>query len=106
MLSPSATESIYLTNVTSFLNEKIYGKVKNVLDQQAKKTKTQHTSNIFHDYKRYNYLPFNLLREVSADEVMLFKNCLIRTRKNEKVTLKNKLAVNRQLIELLGIFGA
>ena len=106
-LSSDKTEGIYLCSVKNLLTSEIYEKLKDILVKMAGKTETQHSANIFYDYKRYDYLPFNLLRELSDTEIKIFgKQCLIKTRKNEKIKIKPKLQINRQLVELLGIFGA
>ncbi|MBU1045804.1 hypothetical protein KJ616_01635 [Patescibacteria group bacterium] len=106
-LSPEKTKSIHLYNVKNLLGKKVYGQLKVALKGKAGETASQHPSNIFYDYKRWDYLPFNLLRELSQGEIQKFKGqALIGVRNNSKVRLNPKLKITRPLIELLGLFAA
>jgi len=106
-LSPKKTESLHLYNVRSLLTRELYHELKPVFTKKTDKTAIQHASNLFYDYKRWNYLPFNYLRELSEEEIQKFKKqALIGTRYFPKKSLKPKLKINRYLIELLGIFAA
>jgi len=106
-LSPLKTKNLHLFNVKDLLNKEIYQKLKPILKKKIKKNSTQRPSNIFSDYKRRNYLPFNLLRKLQGSEIEKFKTrVLIGTRYNKKILLKPKLKINQDLVELLGIFTA
>ena len=106
-LSSKKTESIYLYNIKNLLGKDIYRSLKSNLRGKANSTSTQHPSNIFYDYKRYDYLPFNLLRELKEKDVAKIKEqALIGTRWNPKIRLNPRLKIDRFLIEILGIFTA
>ncbi|MDO8435986.1 MAG: DNA gyrase subunit B [bacterium] len=106
-LSAAKTASLCLYNIKNLLTENVYQQLQVTLKAKSETTQTQHSSNLFYDYKRWNYLPFNLLRELEKEDIKRFKNqALIGTRYNEKIRLKPKLIVSQELIELLGIFSA
>ncbi len=105
-LSPEKTKRLYLYNIKSLLNKEIYQKLKLSLKEKTYNSQ-QRSSNLFYDFKRRNYLPFNLLRKFKKEDIEKFKaRALIGARCNEKIRLKPKLKINRELIELLGIFSA
>jgi len=108
-LPAKKTEKLYLYNVREILtkNKEIYEKLKPALKQRANRTLTCHYSNIFYDFKRYNYLPFNLLRELEYKDIEKFKKkVLIGACWNKRVRLKPKLKIKREIVELLGIFAS
>ncbi|MFH1714441.1 MAG: ATP-binding protein, partial [Candidatus Nealsonbacteria bacterium] len=106
-LPPQKTESLHLYNINSLLDKEIYQKLKLTLQEKASKTFSQHSSNFFYDFKRWDYLPFNLLRRLEKEDIEKFKKkSFIGTRNNSKIRLRPKLEVNRELVELLGIFSA
>lgn len=106
-LPAKKTENLHLYNVKKLLTKNIYQKLKQILQEKAERTKGQHSSNLFYDYKRWDYLPFNLLRTLKKETVDNFKGkTLIGTRYNEKIKLRPKFKISRELVELLGIFAA
>jgi len=106
-LPAKRTESLHLYNIKDLLTGDIYQKLKSTLKEKTNKTQTQYPSNIFYDYKRWNYLPFNFLREFKQKDIDKIKaQSLIGTRGNPRIRLSPKLKINRPLIELLGIFAA
>jgi DNA gyrase subunit B len=106
-LPAEKTESLHLYNVRDLLKKEIYQKLKPFLKEKSEKTFTQHSSNLFYDYRRWDYLPFNLLRRLESKDIKKFKEkTLLGTRYKEKIRLKPKLKISRELIELLGIFAA
>jgi len=106
-LPAQKTKSLHLYNVKDLLTKDIYQKLKSVLKEKANKTHVQHSANIFYDYRRWGYLPFNLLRQLGQKDIEKFKGqILIGTRWNEKIRLKSRLKINHQFAELLGIFSA
>jgi len=106
-LPAQKTENIHLYNIKNLLTGEIYQQLKSALKEKADKARIQHSSNVFYDYKRCNYLPFNLLRRLKTKDVAKIKTqVLIGTRQNPKILLKPKLRTGRYLAELLGIFAA
>jgi DNA gyrase subunit B len=104
-ISPKKTEGLHLYNVKNLLTKEIFLKLKPILEKKA--TQNYLPANIFYDYKRWDYLPFNLLRALPEKEVQKFKKqALIGTRYFPERTLKPKLKINRYLVELLGLFSA
>ncbi|TSA56821.1 hypothetical protein D4R42_02830 [bacterium] len=63
-------------------------------------------SNIFYDFRRYDYLPFNIWRYFPADLKEKFNGCLIGNKRNDGFKIKTILPVDKNLIELLGIYTA
>ncbi len=106
-LSEHKTESLILRNVGNLLTYENREKLKPLLRKKAAKASSQHYSNIFQDYKRYDYLPFNFLRILGKESIKKAKeSCLIGNRNNSKVSLKPFIEVNKDLVELLGLFAA
>jgi len=106
-LSPEKTEKIFIYKVKDILTKEIYQQLKAYLKESADRTLTQHFSNLFYDFKRYDYLPFNLFRKLKKNSQRKFaKGILLGTRYNSRVRIPPKLKVNRELVELLGIYGA
>ena len=106
-LPAQKTENLSLYKVRSLLTNEIYRKLKPLLQKKAERTLTQHSSNLFYDYRRWDYLPFNFLRQLGPEDIKKIKNqVLIGTRGNERIRLNPKLEISRALVELLGIFAA
>ena len=106
-LSAEKTESLHLYNVRDLLNKEIYLKLKLFLKEKTENTFTQHSANLFYDYRRGDYLPFNLLRRLENKDIKRFKEkALLGTRYNEKIRINSKLKISQELVELLGIFAA
>jgi len=101
-LSKEKTNSFYIYKIKHILTNEICEKLKPALKKETENSK-QHFSNKLCDYKRYDYLPFNLLRELNSKDVAKFKNCLIG---NSKIKIKPIIKIDRFLMELLGIFAA
>ncbi|MBI4769280.1 MAG: hypothetical protein HY784_02425, partial [Chloroflexi bacterium] len=57
----------------------------------------------WNDYIHYDYLPFNLLRELPQDLIDAFDEAVVGTK---YCKLPRHLAVNRALVELLGLYAA
>jgi DNA gyrase subunit B len=110
-LYPALTKNINLYNLSSILkeNKNLAQKIKQKIPQwkSSKFGNLRHRANIWQDYLRYNYLPFNLIRELNKKEIKeIKKEALIGTSYNKKISLEPKLKINRYLVELLGIFAA
>jgi len=97
-LEPIKTRSMYLYGVRELLTDD--------LKPFAKKEFGNHWSNVFYDFKRYDYLPFNFIRSLPADVQKRFSGCLLGNKRNDGFKLKPVIPVNRELAELLGIFAA
>jgi intein/homing endonuclease len=106
-LPPEKTEKINLYNLSSLLRKdlKLSLSLKNQLPQYQK---SRHRANIWQDYLRYNYLPFNLLRKLNQKEIKKIKSNrpYIGNKRSDNWRMPFKLKVSRELIELLGIFLA
>ncbi len=106
-LPPEKTEKINIYNLNIFLgsNSDIASKIKSQLPQYDK---SRHRANIWQDYLRYNYLPFNLTRNLSAEELAKVKkeNPYLGNKRSDNWRMPFKLIINRELVELLGVFAA
>jgi DNA gyrase subunit B len=101
------TQALYLYNINGLLDNSIAKILKPNLQAKAAATRSQHHSNLFYDFKRYNYLPFNYLRLLDNKTILsIKKKTVLGTRKNPRVRLSTTLTVNRALAELLGLFAA
>jgi len=106
-LSPDKTKRLYIYNLTGLLkkDERLSSKLKS---QLPKYQKSRHRSNIWYDYLRYDYLPFNLIRKLSDKELKKIKkeNPLLGNKRSDGWKFNFKLKITKELIELLGIFAA
>lgn len=111
-LPKEKTNGIYLYNIKGLLknNKALSQHLKSVLPQYLK---SRHSPNIQrdylkHDYLRFDYLPVNLLRGLKGSEIECFKrkDCLIGNRSKSGYRIKNRLKINKDLVELLGLFAA
>ena len=106
-LSPDKTERLYLYNLACLLkkDKRLSSKLK---FQLPKYQKSRHRSNIWYDYLRYDYLPFNLIRKLSDKELKKIKkeNPLLGNKRSDGWKFNFKLKITKELIELLGIFAA
>ena len=97
------TNSINFYNVKSVLTDDVKVFVKEYcLAKEIKRS----WSNIFYDFYRYDYLPFNVWRHFPYEIKKRFFNCLIGNKRNDDFKIKNILPVDKNLIELLGIYTA
>ncbi len=104
-LPAEKTESIFLFNVKDLLSRDIYRQLTPRLKGMARGSLTP--ANLFCDYRRYDYLPFNLLRQLGPKEIGPFKKkALLGTRYNRKFSLSPFLKIDGGLVELLGLFAA
>ncbi|MBI2062246.1 MAG: DNA gyrase subunit B [Candidatus Yanofskybacteria bacterium] len=71
-------------------------------------TKSRHRANVWQDYMRYGYLPFNLIRFLLPEDLAKTKNAYpkIGNKNNSGWGIPSLLPVNRELVELLGLFAA
>lgn len=70
--------------------------------------KSRHRANIWQDYLRYNYLPFNLIRNLNPEELDKVKaaNPYLGNKRSDNWRIKPKVKVTKELVELLGLFAA
>ncbi|MCI0486184.1 MAG: DNA gyrase subunit B, partial [Blastocatellia bacterium] len=92
-LSPEITEKFYLYGVRDALTETARSRVLPHLTRSAR----------WNDFVHYDYLPFNLLRALPGDMVDTFRNATIGTK---YCRIPSRLAVTRELVELLGLYAA
>jgi len=106
-LSPEKTERINIYNLDNLLkaDSELALEIKSQLPQY---NKSRHRANIWQDYLRYNYLPFNLIRKLKDKDLKKIKdeNPLLGNRRSDKWRISYKLQITKELIELLGIFAA
>lgn len=99
-LSENKTASIYLYNVKNLLTDDLKPIVKKYVNLPR-------WSNVFYDFKRYNYLPFNIWRLFPKPIRKKFsRHCFLGNKRNDKFRLKPIINVNKNLVELLGIYAA
>ncbi len=109
-LSPRKTRKIKIYGLASFLksnseiSEKIKGNIPKVKVTKGKNSRKREA--IWRDYLRYDYLPFNFIRKLSLAEIEKIKNQSILLGDKGGLKLPSKLKLNRELVELLGIFAA
>ncbi len=102
-IAEEKTKSLNLYGVHGLLNEDVKPFVKEYADLTGTK---QHSANILNDYRRYDYLPFNLWRRFSPELRKKFADCPIGNKRNTELKLKSQLSISHELIELLGIYAA
>ena len=111
-LPPNQTENINLYNLSQLLkeDEKLAQEIKDRIPQYIKSQsgKLRHRANLWQDYLRYNYLPFNLIRNLQKKSLEKIKeeNFFLGNKRNDNWKIKPKIKIDRYLTELLGIFGA
>ncbi|MFA5360568.1 MAG: DNA gyrase subunit B [Candidatus Paceibacterota bacterium] len=102
-LSPERTKPINLYQIRPLLKDNCKDFVKKYcLDRKICRS----WSNIFYDFWRYDYLPFNVWRYFPKNLKKQFRNCLIGNKRNDGFKTKTILPVDKSLIELLGIYAA
>jgi len=106
-LSPKKTARINLYNLTDLLKRDVELGLK-IKDQFPQYKKSRHRANIWQDYLRYNYLPFNLIRLLNSEELRKVKeeNPYLGNKRSDNWRLPYRLKITRELVELLGIFAA
>jgi len=102
------TERINLYSMRQFLTEEIKPFVKKYCIERGlqKKENGYWWSNIFSDYRRFDYLPFNIIREFPPEIRARFGACLLGNKRRDSFKLKPILPVTRELVELLGLYSA
>ena len=107
-LPPLKTTPVFLYDVKDILTDELKPFVKKYCQENnlEKEANGRNWSNILYDFKRYNYLPFNVIRILPPEIRQRFSQCKVGTRYNTKFKIKPIIPVNKDLIELLGIYAA
>ncbi|MGQ9489899.1 MAG: LAGLIDADG family homing endonuclease [Anaerolineae bacterium] len=92
-LPPTTTSKFYLYGVRAALGETVRAALAPSLARRSQ----------WNDYRYYDYLPFNLLRDLPADLRASFSTATIGTRHGK---LPARLTITPALIELLGLYAA
>lgn len=103
-LPKEQTSSINLYGVKSILTDDCKPFVKKYCECRA--GAPVHWSNVFHDFKRYDYLPLNVLRVFPEVIRARFFDCQIGNKRNDGFKLLAALPVGGDLLELLGLYTA
>ncbi|MEK7121588.1 MAG: DNA gyrase subunit B [Patescibacteria group bacterium] len=107
MLNQAKTAKINLYHLSWLLSSDsdLAEKIKSQIPQW---TRSRHRANVWQDYIRYDYLPFNFIRFLSSEDVTKIKSAYpkIGNKNSSNWTLSHLLPVNRELLELLGLFAA
>jgi len=101
-LPPEITKSINLYQITDRLTDDLRSYAKVYVSGIGRRS----CANVFYDWKRYDYLPFNFWRCLPEDRRQRFSDCLIGNKTRSNFKIKSVLPVSRELIELLGIYAA
>ena len=106
-LDAGKTAKINLYGLTELLSSdaELAAKIKSQIPQW---TKSRHRANVWQDYMRYGYLPFNFIRFLLPTDLAKIKNAYpkIGNKNNPAWGIPSLLPVNRELVELLGLFAA
>ncbi|MBI5220282.1 MAG: DNA gyrase subunit B [Candidatus Liptonbacteria bacterium] len=107
-LPEKETKSIRLYGVSRLLDEEFKPWVKQYCaEHRLENKKTKRTwSNIFCDYRRCDYLPLNLVRTLPDTLRSRLAECRLGNKTQTNFSLPARLAVTRELVELLGIYAA
>lgn len=107
-LDSKKTDSLYLYGVQQFLTDDLKVFAKDYCRKFGlRKTQSGRSwSNIFYDFKRFDYLPFNFARFLPEEYRVRFKECGLGNKRNDGYKLKSRLPIDKDLIELLGIYTA
>jgi len=111
-LSPQNTKRINLYGLSSILNndQSLFQEIKKNIPQYTKSRNgnLRHRANLWQDYLRYNYLPFNLIRKLNPVQLKRVKrkNPYLGNKRSDSWRMPYKLKVTKELAELLGIFAA
>jgi DNA gyrase subunit B len=107
-LPPSDTIPIFLCDIKNILTDEVKPFIKKYCKENNldKKISGRTWSHVFYDFKRYDYLPFNVVRTFPQEIRQRFNSCRLYAAHNKKFKLKPILPVDKYLVELLGIYSA
>ncbi|MBU4481520.1 DNA gyrase subunit B [Patescibacteria group bacterium] len=111
-LPEDLTKKINLYNLTQLfredknLAEEIKKKIS--IKNKSRNGRLRYRASIWQDYLGYNYLPFNLIRGLSPAHLEKIKsvNCQIGNRRNDSWKIDYRFKIDKNLIEILGLFAA
>ncbi|MBM4177209.1 hypothetical protein FJ208_00185, partial [Candidatus Gribaldobacteria bacterium] len=107
LLTQDKTKPINLYGLSSLLrkNTELALEIKASIPQYNGK---RHRANLWQDYLRDGYLPFNLIRCLDKNNLAIIKQAkpLLGNKRSDNWKIPAYLDVNRELAELLGIFAA
>lgn len=106
-LDSGKTAKIHLYGLTQLLSDDVdlAAKIKSQIPQW---TKSRHRANIWQDYMRYEYLPFNYIRFLLPEDLEKIKSAYpkLGNKNNGGWKIPFTVPITRELLELLGIFAA
>ena len=106
-LDTGKTAKTNIYGLTQLLSEDIdlASKIKSQIPQWVK---SRHRANIWQDYMRYEYLPFNYIRFLLPEDLEKIKSVYpkLGNKNNSGWEIPFKIPVTREFLELLGIFAA
>ena len=102
-LPSEKTECLSLHDVKNLVSSKLKPYIESYATTRKLK---QNWSNIVNDFRRYDYLPFNLWRMLPEVERRKFQKVRIGNKNNASFSLPATLPVTRELVELLGLYAA
>jgi len=102
-LTEEKTKQINLYNVRDVLT----GEIKSFVKVYARQTGLkQNIANILNDYRRYDYFPFNAWRLLPEELQKRFRGCVIGNKGKKDWSLPVQFPINKEVVELLGIYAA
>ena len=107
-LDAQETKSIYLHNVVKLLNDEIKPFFKKYCKEHGLESKEsgRSWSNIFYDFKRYDYLPINTVRALPQEFQQRFERCTLGNKNKNGFTVKSTIPIDKDFVELLGLYAA
>lgn len=102
-LPPQETTSINLYGAGRILTKEHGRLIKHILASFSHR----HWSNIWQDYRRYDYLPFNVFRTLPAHiQAEVKKIVTLGNKDRTRFRLPVHLPISQELVELLGLYSA
>jgi len=102
-LDPELTSQINLYGVKPLLTKEYGPFIKEYFKDNRR---CLEWGNMFYDYKRFDYLPFNIFRTFSLEMQSKFADCKIGNKNNKHFYIPRELKIDKNLVELLGLYTA
>ena len=106
-LDAGKTTKINVYGLTQLLSDDpdLASKIKSQIPQWVK---SRHRANVWQDYMRYEYLPFNYIRFLLPEDLEKIKSVYLKlsNKNNSGWKIPVKIPITRELLELLGVFAA